>query len=97
MDVGTGQHCIRIAESIGTDVISEQRPKLEKSLMMAALRCLPRLYKDESSDIPVFCMARIIPFYECSEPTSEHTCDTMNLFERRNPCKAFGKAILKKR
>ena len=44
MDVGTGQHWMRIADRIGTDVISEQRPKLEKSFMMAALRCRPRLY-----------------------------------------------------
>ena len=51
-EVGTGQHWIRIAESIGTDAISEQRPKLEKSLMMAALRCLPRLYAKVCSDDP---------------------------------------------
>jgi hypothetical protein len=43
IDVGTGQHWMRIAESIGTEAMMEQRPKLEKSLTMAALRCLPRL------------------------------------------------------
>ena len=52
IEVGTGQHWIRMAESIGTEVISEQRPKLEKSFMMAALRCLPRLYSGVCSVDP---------------------------------------------